>query len=48
MDEATAGTAIECSLVVLVVLAVPWRYVINHYLRRNADPWRRPRAARPG
>lgn len=48
MDGATAGTAIECSLVLLVVLAVPWRYVIDHYLRRDGDPWRRASGARPG
>ena len=35
MDEATLGTVVECSLVVLVALVMPWRYVFDHYLRRR-------------
>ncbi len=40
MDEGTQATAIECSLVVLVALAIPWRYVFDHYLRKQGDRWR--------
>jgi hypothetical protein len=39
MDEGTQATAIECSLVVLVALAIPWRHVVDHYLRKNGDRW---------
>jgi len=39
MDEGTLGTAIECSLVVLVALAIPWRYVVDHYVRKQGDRW---------
>ena len=39
LDEGTIGTAIECSLVVLVALAIPWRYVLDHYLRKPGDRW---------
>ena len=39
MDEGTLGTAIECSLVVLVALAIPWRHVVDHYVRKQGDRW---------
>ena len=39
MDEGTQGTAIECSLVVLVALVIPWRYVFDHYVRKQGDRW---------
>jgi hypothetical protein len=39
MDEGTQGTVIECSLVVLVALAIPWRYVFEHYVRKQGDRW---------
>jgi hypothetical protein len=41
MDEATAKTAFACGLVVIVYAAVPWGYVVSHYLTRSGDPWRR-------
>ena len=34
MDEGTQATAIECSLVVLVALAIPWGHVVDRYLRQ--------------
>ncbi len=39
MDDATLGTAAECSLVVLVALAIPWRHVADHYLRKPGERW---------
>jgi hypothetical protein len=39
MDEGTLGTAIECSLVVLVALAIPWGFVLDHYVRKQGDRW---------
>ena len=39
MDERTLGTAGECSLVVLVWLVIPWRYVFDHYVRKQGDRW---------
>ena len=40
MDAATMGTAIDCLLVVLVPLVIPWGYVIRHYVRKDGDRWR--------
>ncbi len=37
MDAATVQTAIDCSLVVLVLLAVPWGYVMREYVRKPAE-----------
>ena len=37
MDAATVQTAIDCSLVVLVLLAVPWGYVVREYVRKPAE-----------
>jgi hypothetical protein len=39
MDEGTVATAIECSVVVLIALAIPWRYVVDHYLRKPGERW---------
>jgi len=39
VDEATAANTFACSLVVLVVIAIPWRFVFDHYVRRQGDPW---------
>lgn len=46
IDEATAANTFACLFVVLVVIAVPWRYVFEHYVKKAGDPWF-PRAARP-
>jgi hypothetical protein len=41
LDAAQRQTVFECTLgVVLVPLALPWRYVIDHYVRRRGDRWR--------
>ena len=39
LDEGTVATAIECSVVVLIALAIPWRYVLDHYLRKPGERW---------
>ena len=39
VDEAIKPTIFAVSLVVLVYLAVPWRYVFVHYVRRGGDRW---------
>jgi hypothetical protein len=33
-------TALNCSLVVLIIGVIPWRYVWTHYVRASGDPWR--------
>ena len=40
MDAATAEVAVNCSLVVVVVAAVPWRWVWREYVRADGDRWR--------
>ncbi len=37
MDASTTQTAIDCAAVVLVLLAVPWGYVVRHYVRQPAE-----------
>ena len=37
LDAATTQTAIDCAALVLVLLAVPWGYVVHHYVRRPAE-----------
>jgi hypothetical protein len=41
IDEATASTAAECLMVVLIPFVIPWRYVFSHYIQKPADQWRR-------
>jgi hypothetical protein len=33
--------AVNCSLVVLIIAAIPWRYVWTQYVRASGDRWRR-------
>ena len=40
MDGATAQTAMDCITVVLVLLALPWGYVVRNYVRKPAERWR--------
>jgi hypothetical protein len=39
VDEATAANTFACSLVILVVIAIPWRFVFDHYVRQQGDRW---------
>ncbi len=40
LDAATSTIVVNCSLVVLVMAAIPWRHVWQHYLRAPAERWR--------
>ena len=40
MGPATAQVAVNCSLVVVVIAVVPWRYVWAQYVREGGDRWR--------
>ena len=40
LDPATAQYVFEISFVVLVYLAIPWRYVHAQYVRKPGTPWR--------
>ena len=41
LDSDTAETMKACLMgVVLVPLVIPWGYVIRHYIRAPAEPWR--------
>lgn len=39
MDEATSENMFMCSFVVLVVIAIPWRYTYQRYLRAPGERW---------
>ena len=39
MDPGTADTAFACLMVVIVPIAIPWPYVVAHYVRKPGDPW---------
>ena len=40
MDADTADTVRDCLLVVLVPIAIPWRYVWTNYVTARGDRWR--------
>jgi hypothetical protein len=44
MDADTAETAFECLMAVVFPVLIPWRYVVDNYLRKAADPWGRQAA----
>ena len=39
LDGATADTVVNCSLVVVVLAVIPWRYVWCQYVRTAGDRW---------
>ena len=40
MDQAMMENVFACLLVVMIPIAMPWRYVVDNYLRRPGDRWR--------
>jgi len=40
IDESIKPSIFACSMVVLVYLAIPWRYVFAHYAIPRGDRWR--------
>jgi hypothetical protein len=40
LDPATAATAVNCSLVVVILAVTPWPYVWRNYVRATGDRWR--------
>ncbi len=45
MDQRTMSVAIDCLLVVLLPIAMPWSYVVANYIRKPAARWRAGAAA---
>lgn len=41
MSPDMSQVAVNCSLVVLIIVAIPWRYVWTQYVRASGDRWRR-------
>jgi hypothetical protein len=39
LNDATASVSINCSLVVIVLLILPWPYLARHYMTRRGDRW---------
>ena len=40
LDAAFTQVAANCSLVVVILAVIPWRYVWRQYVRAEGDPWR--------
>ncbi len=40
VDESIKPSIIAVSMVVLVYIAIPWRYVFVHYVKAQGDRWR--------
>lgn len=40
LDPATMGTVRDCAPAVILVAAIPWRYVFVHYLKSPGERWR--------
>lgn len=40
VDQATSEVIVSCSLVVVILAVVPWRYVWQRYVVAKGDPWR--------
>jgi hypothetical protein len=40
LDQDTAATVVNCSLVVVILAVIPWPYVWRTYVRAPGDRWR--------
>lgn len=40
LDAATTETVVTCSLVVVILAVIPWRYVWHTYVRATGEQWR--------
>lgn len=40
LDAGTTETVVNCSLVVVILAVIPWRYVWRHYVIATGDRWR--------
>lgn len=41
MDARTWQTVRDCVPTIILLVAIPWGYVVAHYVKRPGDPWRR-------
>ncbi len=41
LDESLKPSVFACGMVVLVYIAIPWTYVVRHYVVARGIPWRR-------
>jgi hypothetical protein len=39
LNDATASVAVNCSLVVIVLVILPWPYLVRQYVTKRGDPW---------
>jgi hypothetical protein len=40
VDAATSDIVVSCSLVVVIIAVIPWRYAWTTFVRAPGDPWR--------
>jgi len=40
VDPATSELIFNCSMVVIILAVIPWRYVWQHYVTAKGDRWR--------
>ena len=40
LDSATSDTLVSCSLVVVIIAVIPWRYAWNAFAQARGDRWR--------
>jgi hypothetical protein len=40
LDQATSEVAVNCSLVVVIIAVIPWRYAWSRFVTAPGDPWR--------
>jgi hypothetical protein len=41
MDETIMGNTFNCAFAVIILVTLPWGYVVKHYLTKAGDPWTR-------
>ncbi len=40
VDPAMSELIFNCSMVVIILAVIPWRYVLRHYVTAKCDRWR--------
>jgi hypothetical protein len=46
MDARTLETVKDCATAILIPIVLPWRYLVDHYVKQPADRWKSREAGR--
>ena len=48
LDDRTMSTVVDCSVAIILIPLIPWRYVVARYVRAPGAPWRHSKGVPTG